>query len=49
MEKQVLITVDSVMDDMNGGNNALSLVTEGRLSVENNEYVLSYEEARLRA
>ena len=47
MEKQVLITVDSVMDDMNGGNNALSLVTEGRLSVENNEYVLSYEESQV--
>ncbi|HOQ75602.1 MAG TPA: DUF1934 domain-containing protein [Thermoclostridium sp.] len=47
MEKQVLITVDSKMDDMNGGNNAMSLVTEGRLSVENDEYVLSYEESQI--
>jgi len=47
VEKQVLITVDSKMDDLTGGNNALSLVTEGKLKVENNEYVLSYEESQI--
>jgi len=47
VEKQVLITVDSVMDDMNGENSSMSLVTEGRLSVENDEYVLSYEESQI--
>lgn len=47
MEKQVLITVDSRMDDISGRNDAMSLVTEGRLSVENNEYVLSYEESQI--
>ncbi len=47
MEKQVLITVDSKMDDLSGENNALSLVTEGKLLVENDEYVLSYEESQI--
>ena len=35
MEKQVLITVDSKMDDLSGENNALGTVTEGKLLVEN--------------
>lgn len=47
MEKQVLITVDSKMDDMSGRNDTMSLVTEGKLSVENDEYVLSYEESQI--
>jgi uncharacterized beta-barrel protein YwiB (DUF1934 family) len=47
VEKQVLITVDSKMDDLSGENNALSLVTEGKLLVENDEYVLSYEESQI--
>lgn len=47
MEKQVLITVDSRMDDFGGGNNVMSLVTEGKLTVEGNEYVVSYEESQI--
>ena len=47
MEKEVLITVDSKMDDINGKNDAMSLVTEGKLTKENDEYVLSYEESEI--
>lgn len=47
MEKQVLITVNSRMDDLSGVNNTMSLVTEGKLTVENGEYVLSYEESKI--
>lgn len=46
MEKSVLITVNSKMDTT-GKEDAMSLVTEGKLSRENNEYVLTYEESEI--
>jgi uncharacterized beta-barrel protein YwiB (DUF1934 family) len=47
VEKHVLITVDSKMDDINGKNDSMSLVTEGKLQRENGEYILSYEESEI--
>lgn len=42
-----MITVDSKMDDINGKNDSMSLVTEGKLQKENGEYILSYEESEI--
>lgn len=42
-----MITVDSKMDDINGKNDSMSLVTEGKLQRENGEYILSYEESEI--
>lgn len=47
MEKQVLITVDSKMDDIAGKNDAMSFITEGKLIKDDNEYTLSYEESEI--
>jgi uncharacterized beta-barrel protein YwiB (DUF1934 family) len=47
MEKNVLITVESVMDDAKGNNDKLSFITEGKLVRENDGYTLSYEESEV--
>lgn len=47
MEKQVLITVDSVINGMAGNNDKMSLITEGKLVGENGRYMVSYEESEL--
>lgn len=47
MEKQVLITVNSVIDDAAGECDKMSLVTEGTLVRENDGYTVTYEESEI--
>ena len=47
MEKQVIITVDSIMDDSSGESDRMSFVTEGIFYKENDEYVISYKESEI--
>ncbi len=47
MEKQVLITVNSVIDDATGESDKMSFITEGTLIRINDEYIVSYEESQL--
>lgn len=47
MEKQVLITVNSVIDDAAGDSDKMSFVTEGTFSRINDEYIVSYEESQI--
>jgi len=47
VEKQVLITVNSVIDDASGGKDHMSLITEGTLTKENDCYVVKYEESEI--
>jgi uncharacterized beta-barrel protein YwiB (DUF1934 family) len=47
LEKEVLITVNSKMDDSAGKQDAMSFVTEGKLTRDNGEYTLSYEESEI--
>lgn len=47
MEKKVLITVDSVIDSIAGESDKMSFITEGKLSGENGQYMVSYEESEL--
>lgn len=47
MEKQVLITVNSVIDGATGESDKMSFVTEGTLSRINDEYIVQYEESQL--
>ncbi|NLB78813.1 MAG: DUF1934 domain-containing protein [Clostridiaceae bacterium] len=47
MEKRVLITVNSVIDDASGENDKMSFITEGVLSKEDNDFIVSYEESEI--
>lgn len=47
MEKQVIITVNSIIDDSSGESEKMSFVTEGILYKEDNDYVVSYEESEI--
>ena len=47
MQKQVLITVNSTIDDPSGERDKMSFVTEGILIKEDNEYIVSYEESEI--
>lgn len=47
MEKQVLITVNSVIDDAAGESDKMSFITEGTLSKVNDEYIVSYQESQI--
>ncbi len=47
MEKQVLITVNSVIDDPSGETDKMSFITEGILSREDNDFIVSYEESEI--
>lgn len=47
MEKQVLITVNSVIDDSSGETDKMCFITEGTLSKENDDFVVSYEESEV--
>ncbi len=47
MEKQVLITVNSVIDGAAGECDKMSFITEGKLTRENGEYCVSYEESEI--
>ncbi|NMA66426.1 MAG: DUF1934 domain-containing protein [Clostridiaceae bacterium] len=47
MEKKVLITVNSHMDSADGESDSMSFVTEGKLIVENDEYIVSYDESEV--
>ena len=47
MEKQVLITVDSIIDDAAGESDKMSLVTEGRLIRVDDGYTVTYEESEI--
>jgi uncharacterized beta-barrel protein YwiB (DUF1934 family) len=47
VEKQVLITVNSVMDTASGEGDKISFVTEGTLCREDNDYIVKYEESEL--
>ena len=47
MEKQVLITVNSSIDDASGEADTMSFITEGKLSKENDTYTVSYEESQI--
>ncbi len=47
MEKQVLITVNSVIDGNSGESDKMSFITEGKLTKENDEYTVSYEESQI--
>lgn len=47
MEKQVLITVDSIIDDAAGESDKMSLVTEGRLTRVDDGYTVTYEESEI--
>ncbi|NLE23954.1 MAG: DUF1934 domain-containing protein [Clostridiaceae bacterium] len=47
MEKQVLITVNSVMDDSSGESDKMSFITEGTLYREDNDFIVSYEESEI--
>ena len=47
MEKQVLITVDSVINGTTGESDKMSFITEGTLVRENDEYIVSYEESEI--
>lgn len=47
MEKQVLITVNSVIDGTAGESDKMSFVTEGTLSRINDEYIVQYQESQI--
>jgi uncharacterized beta-barrel protein YwiB (DUF1934 family) len=47
VEKQVIITVNSIIDDSSGESEKMSFVTEGILYKEDNDYVVSYEESEI--
>ena len=47
MEKKVLITVNSHIEGHDGEGDSISFVTEGKLVVENGEYVVSYDETEV--
>ncbi|HBR01117.1 MAG TPA: DUF1934 domain-containing protein [Ruminiclostridium sp.] len=47
MEKQVLITVDSILDNGTGNSDKMSFITEGKLVSENGRYTVSYEESEI--
>jgi uncharacterized beta-barrel protein YwiB (DUF1934 family) len=47
VEKQVLITVNSVMDIASGEADKMSFVTDGTLNRENDDYIVSYEESEI--
>lgn len=47
MEKQVLITVNSVIDDVSGDKDKMCFVTEGTLTKEKDGYILKYEESEI--
>jgi uncharacterized beta-barrel protein YwiB (DUF1934 family) len=47
VEKQVLITVDSVIDSAAGESDKMSFVTEGKLAGEKGHYTVSYEESEI--
>ncbi len=47
MEKQVLITVNSVIDEPTGEKDHMSFVTEGTLTKENDGYIIKYEESEI--
>jgi len=47
LEKKVLITVNSHITDFDGQGDTISFVTEGKLAVENDEYVVSYDESEV--
>jgi uncharacterized beta-barrel protein YwiB (DUF1934 family) len=47
VEKQVLITVNSVMDDSSGESDEMSFITEGILYREDDNFVISYEESEI--
>lgn len=47
MEKNVLITVNSKIDDLQGEPDKMSFITEGTFSKANNEYTVSYQESEI--
>lgn len=47
MEKQVLITVNSTVDDSSGESDIINFITEGTLLKEDNDFVVSYEESEI--
>ncbi len=47
MDKQVMITVNSTIDDASGEVDKMSFITEGKLTKENEEYLVSYEESEI--
>lgn len=47
MEKQVLITVDSMISSFDGDREQISFVTEGKLTREEDSYVITYEESEI--
>lgn len=47
MDKKVLITVNSVIDDSSGESDKMSFITEGILSKEDNDFIVSYEESEI--
>jgi uncharacterized beta-barrel protein YwiB (DUF1934 family) len=47
VEKQVLITVNSVIDGTAGESDKMSFVTEGTLSRINDEYIVQYQESQI--
>ena len=47
MQKQVLITVNSTIDDPSGESDKMSFITEGILSKEDNDFIESYEESEI--
>ncbi|MGI6623131.1 MAG: DUF1934 domain-containing protein [Clostridiaceae bacterium] len=47
MEKQVLITVNSIIDDASGEKDHMSFVTEGTLTRENGCFIVKYEESEI--
>lgn len=47
MEKQVLITVNSVLDSVSGEVDKMSFITEGTLHREDNDFIVSYEESEI--
>jgi len=47
VEKQVLITVDSMISSFDGDREQISFVTEGKLTMEEDSYVITYEESEI--